>query len=473
MRRLFACVALLGAWITGCDEPSPASNIPVHVVDPIAANPALGCGPGTLELVVDQGGGMATFVASAAVDASGNFDVPLEIATYTAVTRIQMTMDLQECELVGAVPSFLLSDVPFVRVVMGRELSCQDLDEPQLTTGRTDPALVAFDGNLLIVGGTTRGTSTDRLVPIANPVLTYENAIPPDDRNPFPVLPRPMQATRASRFSVSRVVYATVDYVARFDTNLRSGAGARMLPTHDGSGGESAVVDLGAEGVAIVGGVDGRGDPVREISWIDPLDESIDITELATPRRNPVATTVGGVLVIAGGQAEGEPLFEVARLRSDGVALEGSPTEVREGAVLVAPQRRVGVLLGGLAADGTTVRDDTLVVTGCPDACRVSVGTPWAFPRLRPATAETVGGVWLLGGEAADGTAQATVEIVKRVGDAVSIEELADGLPTARARAGAALFADGIVAIIGGVDDEGEELRSMALCWPRELDPLN
>ncbi|UJR85943.1 hypothetical protein [Sandaracinus amylolyticus] len=473
MRRLFACVALLGALITGCDEPSSAKDIRVHVVDATAANPALGCGPGTLELVVDQGGGMAVIPASAAVDASGNFDVPLEIATYTAVTRIQVTMDLETCPtLLGAVPPFWLPYVPFVRVVMGEEMSCEDLDEPQLTTGRTDPALVALESNLFIVGGTTRGTSTDRLVPITAPVLTYADAIVEDDERLM--VPRPMQATRASRLSVSRIVYATADYVARFDTNVDTGLDPRIFDeAHEGAGGESAVVDLGAEGVVIVGGVDGRGDPVDGISWIDPLDESVDVTQLATPRRNPVATTVGGVLVIAGGQAEGEPLFEVARLRSNGVALEGSPTEVREGAVLVAPQRRVGVLLGGLAADGTTVRADTLVVTGCPDACRVTAGEPWASPRLRPATAETVGGVWLLGGEAADGTAQATVELVKRFGDGVVIEALIDGLPTPRARAGAALFADGIVAIIGGVDDEGEELRSMALCWPRELDPLN
>lgn len=476
-RALLALATLLLVLVAGCDEPSRAGAIRVILSDATGASPALGCGPGTLEAVVDQGFGQHRFeVDDVPVSADGTFDLPLEIATYTAITRIQVGFDLETCDrLLGTVPPFWLAGVGVAVVVTGERLTCADLEAPSLTTGRTGPALVSMGVNLFVVGGTTRGTSTDRLIPVFGPWLTLDDAIPAGDDNPFPTLTRPLQQTRAARLGVSRLVIASGDRTFRFDTDLEDGDGEQAIAgVHEGAGGRSALVDLGNEGVAIVGGAESTAEDaegVASISWIDASTGGVRVTALATPRRDPAAVWVGGGLLIAGGQAEGQPLLEFAPNRGDGAALEGSPTEARAGAVLVAPERRLAMLLGGLAADGT-VRADTSIVSGCP-ACRLSEGAVWETPRLRPALAHTATATWLVGGESAEGVASADVDVVRVVGDVVSVQALTEGrLPTPRRAAGAAELADGVVAVFGGVDDEGAELGSMALCWPSQLDEL-
>lgn len=475
-RALLVLAASLLVLVAGCDEPSRADRIGVYLTDATGANPALGCGPGTLEVRVDQGPGEHRFASEALVSADGSFDLPLEIATYAAITRIQVGFDLESCDLLGAVPPFSLVHVGAVMVVTGERLSCADLDAPRLATGRTSAALVALGANQFIVGGTTRGVSTDRLIPVALPYLTLDDAIPNASANPLPELTHALRETRAARLGTSRMVIASSDRVFRFDTDLREGDREQPLEgVHEGAGGRSAVIGLGNEGVAIVGGEgvggEGEGEGVASISWIDRTNDAVLVTPLATARRDPSVVVVGDALLIAGGQVEGEPLYELARFRRPGVAVAGSPTETREGAVLVSPDRRVALLLGGLAEDGT-VRADTTLVTGCPDACRFAEGSAWQSPRLAPALASTARATWLVGGESADGVASSDVDVVRVVGDVVSVQALSGGLPTPRRAASAAELADGVITVFGGVDDEGTELGTFAVCWPSELDPL-
>src|SRR5690606_28538853 len=117
-RAPLVLAASLVALVAGCDEPSRADSIRVVLTDATGANPALGCGRGTLDVRVDQAFGEHRFSTEVRVSADGSFDLPLQTASYAAVTRIQAEFDLETCDrLLGAVPPFWLASAGVVMVV--------------------------------------------------------------------------------------------------------------------------------------------------------------------------------------------------------------------------------------------------------------------------------------------------------------------------------------------------------------------
>lgn len=473
-------LAALPLVLGGCDDAPRADAISVQIVDADGDNPLDGLGgSGTITITIDQGDAdhRETFTERYG---GGSFDIPRGIGSYVANTRLRVEIESDDGErLIGASPAFFPFTAGFVRVVVGPPASCATLADPMLPAERVDLAFVSDESNLWIIGGTTRGSSFDLPMVVGAIHLTWSDALVADPTtlevwtSEFAPFDSGLRATHAVRFGGAGA-FAVRTHDRAFlwapsepETRITS-------PTHT-IGAGTTLVDLGREGVALVGGASGETEGVAAITWVDPAGD-VTTTTLSAPRRDPAAIWLDGALVIAGGQPEGAPLLETAALRSDATPLDGARTERRPGALLFRdPARDVAALASGLDATGTALRTDALLVTGCPAACAVTAlpeGT-WPEPRLAPATVETASATWALGGTDAAGTASRVAEQVVVTNVALSFETTAAPLETARARHAAAPLAQGVVVIAGGLDDDSDPVRTLGICWPRALDPLN
>jgi hypothetical protein len=467
LAALAVCAAL-----PGC-ESRRADALVVQIIAPDETNPTAGRGPGTLRVRVDQNG----VVRTAEAEVRGEtFDLVMPIASYVAPARIQAELELERGLSIGAVPFFLPIAAGFVRVVVGAPGTCAGLVEPRLADPRIDAALVGVDANLLLVGGTTAlegGIGHDRIGVLGAIHLTWEGGYSEDILDRFTA---PLRATRAARLGATDRILAiseTRTDAVIYDLGLHAAPRETSVPLHPGAGAGSALADLGAEGIAIVGG--GTEDaPASAITWID-VRGTATTTALAIPRARPAAIRIGEGIVIAGGQSEGAPLFEYARLRDRGVPIAGTEGPTRRAPILVRdPSARTALLLGG--ADASGLPDTrTWLVTGCPAACSVVEGPAWERARLSPAIAETGRSTFLLGGTAVDPLSRtlgpsAAVDEVVIVGGAISLETFGD-LDRPRERAAAAHLESGVVVVVGGRVEGGGGASTITLCWPNALEP--
>jgi hypothetical protein len=468
-------VALLGmslVTLPGC-RGARTSALIVQIIAPDETNPAAGRGSGVLRVRVEQNGEILEGETDVR---SERFDLIVPIRSYATPARIQVELDLERGLQIGAVPYFAPLGAGFVRVVVGAPGTCATLIEPRLPDPRIDAALVAVDANLLLFGGTTAragGSGHDRVGVIGAIHLTWGGGYVENALDPLTV---PLGATRAARLASTDRVVAISDSrteAVLYDLGFNVVPRETVLDVHDGVGASSALVDLDTDGVAIVGGGT-ESAPGGTITWIDATG-AISETPLAEPRAHPAAIRVGPGILIAGGQAEGRPFLEYARLRERGIPIAGTEAPVRRAPVVVRdPSRRAALVLGGEDATGQPV-SETTIVTGCPDACTVAPGPVWERARLGPAIAETDRSTFLLGGTSIDPTshgsmASAAVDEIVIVGDTVSFETFGD-LDRPRARATAVHLASGLVLVVGGVGPEGVGLATFTLCWPNALEP--
>ncbi|MDQ3034974.1 MAG: hypothetical protein M3Y87_21380 [Myxococcota bacterium] len=479
--RLSALSALCCALaLIACEEAPRDSGRLIQIVDEESRNPVAGLGTGELRFEIDQGGPEHR---QTIVDrySAGTFDIPVVIESYVAPTRISVTIQPAEGEpggpRIGAVPAFIPFSVGFARVVVGAPLTCAELIDPRLPSERLDLALVSQQSTLWAIGGTQRGTGTDIPLAISAPQLTWPEALVDPTTIGASIEPfsQNLQETQAMRVGDTGAI-AILSRTAAF--LWTPGAGETPISRHDGAGIGSTLADLGSEGVAIVGG--GNAEPtmmtrVGQITWVDAAGATTT-TALATPRRNPAAIFVGGVLLIAGGQEDGQPLFEIAPLRSNASAIPSTPNDARSAPILVRdPRHQTAALLGGRDASGELV-GEVILVTGCP-ACELtalpSPDNDWTQPREGPAVVETGRATWILGGIGADGNASDGADRVTVTSVATSIASLERGLDLPRARASAAHLAQGVVVLAGGHDESDRDVDHLTICWPESLEPLD
>lgn len=479
-QRRAALLALACALsLSACDEGPRADPPSVYIVDAEGNNPLMG--RGTITIVVDQGTleDRRTFVREYE---GGSFEPFSElVSNLGARTRISVEArsdDEPARVQIGSIPRYIPL-YGFASVVLGEPRTCAELSQPLLPQERSDLALVAQGATMWVIGGTDRSQSTDIPLGISSAQLAvWEGAIVDATTiTEFPVdrfssglhetqavlLPPPADGQQS-------IIVLSRNRAFRWNAN----DGETSVDVHTGAG-RGSLVDLGSDGAAIVGGGDltGRAD---RITWVDALGMTTQ-TRLATPRRDPAAIFVGGALLVAGGQEDGQPLFEIASLRGDGTAVDLSPTDARELPILVRdPQHRTAALLGGRDASGELVHQ-VLLVNGCPGACAIEAlpaANDWADPRVGAAVTETARGTWILGGLspcAAPATEcpSAGADRVTVTNVAISID--ARSLDTPRAHAAAAHLGQGIVVLAGGVGAD-LDIDHLTMCWPAELEPL-
>ncbi len=473
--------AILGlcAVLCGCGSDADAP-LAVYVVDAEGGNPLAGLGAGRAHLTVDQGGS-SVFDVQADVR-GGAFDIAVPIASIVAATRIQMVLDLEGGQLLGATPSFIPLQYGMVRVVVGPPGRCAAVEEPRLPSARLDLAAVAVDSNALLFGGTSSdavdSVGHDLVAGLSLLELTYGEALAEETSAGvplFPALPVSLRQTQAVRLpdgdatAPILVLGETLGGQAAFvfDALAPETASPSLTGVHEGAGVLSTIVGLGADGAAIVGGAGGEG--ASSVTWVQS-PTSVSVSRLAVPRQRPAVAFVGGGLLVAGGQPEGAARLEFVPIRGDGQPVPAAGTGALDGALWVRdPARATALLVGGDDVGGSTVTT-TMLARGCP-ACVVSEGPRFDRARRGAAHAETPSGTWLLGGVQADGTPSPHTDLVSVQSASASIDALGD-LPTGRARASALPLASGVVLLVGGMNPSMTPERGLAICWPRALDAL-
>lgn len=465
-----ACTVLL-LLASACDQGSTRSELTILLIDGQADNPVVDVDEGELRVRVRQGEGDVQEATARIAD--GTFDLEVPITATTARTAIQARIDTSRGRvLLGAPPVFAPYGVGvgIARIVMGAPGSCVALDfdgtlaarRVRLTEHRASSSIVAWDSLALMAGGLDEdgmnADGVDFLDRVAWDAVALEGA-----------LEGPLGSTRGFALARDRVFFTgSARSVAFAPRDTDEVPIETPVPLHP-AGPTSAIVDLGADGAAVLGGL------TDQVSWLTTQGAlRAPATRLATPRRDAVGIALedGSVLVL-GGNAEGTPAAERLELGRDGQALSLSLPPLRGGALLRDPSSESILWIGFEDAAGAP-SSTTHVIRGCPSACAVEPGPVWASPRREAAFTHAGGALWILGGEAL-GVPVGTVERVRFVSGTPVIDPQI-GLQTARASAAAMEHAFGIVLVTGGrvTPDPDAPLaaRTIELCYPPDLDPL-
>jgi hypothetical protein len=208
----------------------------------------------------------------------------------------------------------------------------------------------------LVIDGTDREVGAARAVHLGGSLAL----LLPDDPAIAPIA-----------FDISR----PDDRAAPIELHAGAGAGSAVLalgPIDDGGGTRS----ITGGGAVIVGGRDGAGGPLREVTWV-AADGAIARTRLLVPRANPALHEIDGRVLVAGGTdaAAPTPAIEIiARDVGEGTeALDVLDPPTHIGAALFPePGGTALLLVGGTDLAGMALTSTTLL-TGCP-ACAAAGG---------------------------------------------------------------------------------------------------
>ncbi|MGB5810233.1 MAG: hypothetical protein WBG86_06865, partial [Polyangiales bacterium] len=195
------------------------------------------------------------------------------------------------------------------------------------------------------------------------------------------------------------------------------------------------------------------------VSVVAP-DGSVTFRQLSQPRSGPAAVALGADVLVIGGDEAGD-----AELLREGSATGEPVTDlsdgVRESGLLVGDAQSRALLIGGTDSEGA-IRQDSVRIEGCPDACVSSAGPQWATARLQALQPEAT--ALIIGG------AESTeIEEVQWSGDDVRIAPLFD-LTVPRAAAGGIVFESGAF-VVGGGDDGVNRRADFEFCAPDPLAP--
>lgn len=434
--------ALLALALTsGCDDELPPPTIEVWVVTAEGGDPFAGRRFDALTLEVAQGDRPPVRIERAIDD---DFDLSIAFDGLTDSTRVRVHLEGPDDTLHGAPPAFVpVSAGGLVNLVVGPPARCQRVPDARLPTGRRQRPMVLADTFVLALGG-VEGAEPRRGVTSVD-LLRQRSVDDVSTMGALPALVGAGGAGVAAVYGAGRVALASELGAVRYDLGARE-AREQPLSIHAGAGPTSVALSVG-DAAVIIGGEAARA------TWIT-ADERLLSIALAARRASAAAAAIGGVAIVAGGDAPDAPAAELLRPSRDSSEPFGETDGVRVGPALVAAGGRLW-LVGGRGADGE-LRDDTILVLGCPDACRVEPGPTWADPREGAVAA----GPYLVAGDRIDQMApDGTLTEIARL--------------TAPRRAPLVVpYESGVLAILGGEDAEGTPLRDIELCFPPELNPL-
>jgi hypothetical protein len=448
MLRIFTCLALAAA----CDDvPPPVFDIAIVGAD--GGDPTRDTDVDQVTVRMRQGDGEVT-TRSAPPDA---LDLSVHLTDWSNPVALTVELTGPTTHLVGAPPPFLPLETGGLLVVpVGPSGECMALEGSWAELAHARAASgVARSGTYAILAGGVDGSGRSAEVEAFDLLrMAPSEAMAPLEERAGP--------TMAATLGNGDMVLVVPEEGAPVRYNLANPTQRlASISLHAGAGAASAVVGLADGGAVVVGGATASG-PVTGVTWAE-ADGTTRAVNLAVPRAFPAVAVVGGSLLVVGGMDAGEPLAEVLGPADDvGLVVEEAPEHgVRDGAVLAVRGSRTW-LLGGVD-EAQIPRTDTLLISGCPDACAAEEGPEWPEARMGVALAATDEGVHLMGGVP-------PTDRVDRVRLDTNPPRLEDGWPLAvpRADAGAVALDTGIVAVLAGRGPEGF-LRSVELCFPAAL----
>ena len=490
MRR-FLLLSLFALFSLSCGNTSRPDYV-VHLVEHGGLNPFMGCLNGTIRVDVAQGTDQVlTQNGTITNDAVG--DLAVQIPSYGLVTQIQVTALCTTGmvpKFIGSTPEFIPTGYGFVDIVLAAPNTCVQLSTPTLVPTRIAPQLVTLGANVLVVGGSIdqAGSPTTALQGLDPIELTYPSS--PANLDPFPTAVGfgasvPLSTTSFAFFSTISGVYDATPGVAAADRVSTPFS----LPASAGP--DSAVVALVDGSIAVVGGSNGL-DGAHDITWIAADGLSSTSGLLTYARRRPAAVVVGNKLLVVGGQAANEPLFELVAIRGTDPGTPFGPPGIPMGEARYAPLVTTDsahvaafVALGSTdPEDESTISATSWVLSNCRtnEGCTVVNGPTWPdAPRARFRTIEHQVGsdlgaldyeTLVIDGIDEAGVVSPSVDRV-HFDTATGFSVTAAGiLATPRSQVGAAEIGGGIVMVAGGADASGNPLGTVELCYPRNLAPI-
>ncbi len=437
MRSALVALGLLAA----CSDGPPRLRINVAVVSATGGDPLTDADFEEVTVEVAQQDRPVTRVTRRL---DGAFDLPIEIGSLSASTRVRVHLDGPE-PWVGAPPQFVpLAAAGLVRVVVGPAGRCAIVPEAELPEATEEPAMARVETFALVAGGRgASGPSTS--VGFVDLVRFFSGDLDP--------LTLGSGAGRAATLGFERAVVVTEGGALLYDLANADARNTPLAPVHDGAGPASAVIARPG-GAVVVGGEEG-GAAVPGVTWVFEDGRALD-SLLVVPRRRAAAVALGNFVVVAGGSEAG-PIAEVLNASTQ----ESAPVEYDDGVRLDPLLVRDGDslwLIGGVGADGT-VRQDTVQLLGCPSACRAEPGPPWSTARA----GAVVEGGYIVGGDT-------RVEVAAFRAGVWTLEHAFD-LQVARRDPLAVVFESGVLVVVAGSDEAGAR-RDVELCWPTALVPF-
>lgn len=463
LARLLA--PLLALSLAACEEGTQLAVFQVQIID---ATGELPVDEGQLTVTVAQNGQTLDCDDGPCTSEirDGDFMLDLPLMSFEAMTEIRLEIDGDGERWIGATPPFQpygegFDEYPVVRAVVGRPASCEVLeldgpvsgDPPALDPPRSRAAAVVRRNLVLLAGGEQLDGDADDHVTNFDQLLF--------DTVPWQTWNDPVEIGAARGLALSEDVSLVVGDRASFlfERSATSAARPKEIDLHAGAGYASAVVSLGRNGGAVIGGRESDG-----ITWLS-AQGAADATSdrLAVARTAPAAALLDGGILVVGGHSAGEAGAEWVPLPGDGRALPDLALPDASGGVLFPSPDGSAALWIGYEEGGVTSAE-TVIVRCDGGACAAEAGPEWTRARSSFAPVITAEGtLWLLGGAEDAG---AWVDLVRWEGGAPRIDDGPD-LPGPTADAVAFEHEAGVVTVAGG-KGRGE----IVMCFPRALDPL-
>ena len=434
----------------GCQEDSFSPVIDVFIVGGDGGNPVAGMSVDELQIELSQEEFPTQEVVFPVVD--GQFDFGVEFLSLTAMTRLRTAFEGSDIRLLASSPPFRPSEtLGFIRLVAVPASSCERVDFSGLEVSRTHFNMVRSGTFAFSAGGTSVDNDSEQVEFLD--LLSWESGlfegVSLSDLGP----------TYSALIDEDRVLVVP-EIALPFIFNLGD-ANDRIDPVilHAGAGSKSAVISISSVGAMVVGGeLDGVSS--NRVSLVES-DGTVRSRTLSVSRSGPAVVVLGQDVLVVGGDDEGtaEVLFEGA---STGVLVDSVSDGIRRDGVFVGDGNDRALWLGGTDASGN-VRQDTLMLTGCPFNCVGSEGPDWNTARVGVLNPEQ--SALLVGGQ------QSTlIEEVQWTGSNVHIEPISN-LIVPRAWFGGIFLPSGALIVSGGQD--GVSIRSdLEFCVPLELKPL-
>ena len=422
-------------------------------------------------------------------------DIGVEIPSYGLVTQLQVTaMCPDGSSLIGSTPEFIPTGYGFVNIVVAPPSSCRLISTPTLVPTRIAPQLVTLGANVLVVGGQIdRAMASTTVIQRLDPVqLTSPN--PLEFLDGFPIAmglgtSLPISSTSFAFFSTAN--YGVYDATPGIATTTRVST-PFSLP--QGAGPDSAVIDLLAgNGIAVVGGSIGN-DATHDITWISADGLTTTHGMLTYARRRPAVAVVERKLLVVGGQAMNEPLFELVAIRGTDPGIPFGPPGMPTGEARYAPILTTNfdhtaalVALGSASPDDDQVLATTTYVlsrcstSGTTPGCTVVSGPAWpdepraGFARIEHHVSHSGADDYetlIVGGHDAMANVSPLVDRI-HFDAMMGVSIMPAGmLMTPRSQPGVANIGGGIVMVAGGADASRNPLGTVELCYPLELAPI-
>ena len=458
------------------------------IVDAQGTNPfaAEGRRNGMLTITVQQGSEIRQSLCPITAGDIRCDDVAIPFYASPTRIRIEAEFDGGSEPWLGATPFFVPLFYPTVRVIIGPAGQCARVAETTLGEVRIGGTLLTAEEGVTLyaVGGVSEsGGGTTGMDIIELPLLSWPGSPTLEPSRVFAV---------EGGFAETRAILFDVDgnppllVLSGSDASivqLSSGMTDRIpVALHAGAGLESALYSRGPNEVVVVGGRTAAG-RVSDVSIVNlTTEDTVAILEgaLAVPRANPaVAVLADGSVLVAGGQEEGQPLFELLSPTTTSSVGAFGDTGARSGPVLALdPGRRAALMVGGADETGAVV-PETIIISTCASVCGTSLGPVWPTPRLGPAVqrrrGETPaqGSTVLLGGTAQSGGTLAPSDAVEAIVWDASVPRFQALGPLSQRRerhSVAALGSD--VLIVGGGQGVDAPTRDLDICWPEAFPAL-